>query len=194
MMLPLLSAERLASGQNFQEFLASAQKNAELWAAIYRTATVPEGAVERASRIPGSWHLVALSEDWCGDAVNTLPVLAKFVERTPNLSLTVFGRDANPDLMDSHRTGAARAIPVIIVLDEQLVKHGWWGPRPKVLQEWFASVGVGLEKTERYKQIRMWQARDRGRTTVDEVLTIVEAGALAVAAARTASTSAAATE
>ena len=145
-MLPLFSAERLAGGQDFHDFLATAQKNADLWRAVYRTAVVPEGAVERASRIPGRWHLVALSEDWCGDAVNTLPVLANVVERTPNLSLTVFGRDANPDLMDSHRTGTARAIPVIVVLDEQLVERGWWGPRPKVLQEWFASVGVGLEK------------------------------------------------
>lgn len=193
-MLPLLSAERLAGGRNFQEFLAAAQKNVELWNAVYRTATVPEGAVERASRIPGRWHLVALSEDWCGDAVNTLPVVAKLVERVPNLTLTVFGRDANPDLMASHLTGTARAIPVIIVLDELLVEHGWWGPRPRVLQEWFASVGVGLEKTERYKRIRSWQARDRGRTTLDEILTLVEEGALAGAAARTASTSAAATE
>lgn len=193
-MVPLVSAERLASGQDFQEFLAAAQKNADLWKAVYRTATVSEELVQRAARIPGRWHLVALSEDWCGDAVNTLPVLARLTERVPNITLTVFGRDSNPDLMDSHLTGTARAIPVVIVLDDELVEHGWWGPRPKALQEWFVSVGVGLEKTERYKQIRTWQARDRGGTTLDEILAIVEAGALAVETARTPSTSLAATE
>lgn len=193
-MLPLFSPERLARGQDFREYVASAQKNVDLWSAVYRTAAVPEGAAERAARIPGLWHLVALSEDWCGDAVNTLPVLAKLSERVPNVELTIFGRDANPDLMESHLTGSARAIPIIIVLDDQLVEHGWWGPRPKALQEWFLSVGVGLEKTERYKQIRTWYARDRGRTIVDEVLRMVETAAMALPTSRTGSTSPASTE
>ncbi len=190
----LLTPERFAQGQDFHSFVASAQKNADLWSAVYRTAVVPEGAVERAARIPGRWHLIALAEDWCGDAVNTLPVLAKLAEQSPNLDLTILGRDANPDLMDAHLSGTARAIPVIIVLDDQLVEHGWWGSRPRELQQWFLTEGVKLEKTERYRLIRTWYARDRGRAIVDEVLRVVENGALATTGARTDSTSGALTE
>jgi hypothetical protein len=189
-----ITPERLAAGKDFHSYIAAAQKNVELWNAVYRTAAVPEGAVERASRIAGKWHLVAISEDWCGDAVNTLPVLAKLTELTPNLDLTIFGRDDNPDLMDAHLSGTSRSIPVIMVLDENLVEHGWWGSRPRELQEWFLNEGIHVEKTERYKHIRSWYARDRGRAIVDEVLRIVEDGALAAMAARTDSTSGALTE
>ncbi|MEO7965726.1 MAG: thioredoxin family protein [Gemmatimonadaceae bacterium] len=186
--------ERLAAGQDFRSYIAAAQTNVDLWNAVYRLAPLPEGAAERAARIPGQWHLVALAEDWCGDAVNTLPVLAKLVESVSNLDLTIFGRDANSDLMDSHLSRTSRAIPVIIVLDDQFIEHGWWGSRPSELQKWFLSEGLKLEKTERYKQIRAWYARDRGRSIVDEVLSIVERGALTVDSARTDSTSHASTE
>ena len=189
-----LTAERLVTGKDFHSYVATAQKNVELWNAVYRTASVPEGAIARAQRIPGLWHLVALAEDWCGDAVNTLPVLTKLAESVPNLDLTIFARDANPDLMETHLSGTSRSIPVIIVLDEQLVEHGWWGPRPRALQEWFLREGRLLEKTERYRQIRTWYARDRGRSIVDEVLHVVEGGALATTAWRTDSTSSALTE
>ena len=189
-----ITPERLAGGSDFHSYIAAAQKNVELWNAVYRTAMLPEGAVDRVTRIPGKWHLVALSEDWCGDAVNTLPILAKLAEAAPNLDLTILGRDANLDLMDAHLSGTSRSIPVVMVLDENLIEHGWWGARPRELQKWFLSEGIHIEKTERYKQIRSWYARDRGRSIVDEVLQIVEDGALAASAARTDSTSGASTE
>lgn len=185
----LVTAERLADALDFRSYFAATEENHDLWNAVYRTAVVPEGAVERARAIPGTWHLVALSEDWCGDAVNALPVLAKLVEQVPTLHLTILSRDANPDLMDSHLTGESRAIPVVIVYDEDFVERGWWGPRPRELQRWFVTEGQAFDKTERYKRIRTWYARDRGRSIVHEVLSVVEAGAAARAGERTDSTS-----
>ena len=37
--------------------------------------------------------------------------------------------------------------------------------------------GQALEKGERYRQVRTWYARDRGRATIDEVLTVIERAA-----------------
>lgn len=172
-----LDAARYHAAPDFRHYLESLQQDAALWNGVYRIARVPEGVVERARAIPHSWRLLALSEDWCGDAVNTLPVLARLVEQLPGWELRILGRDANPDLMDSHLTGASRSIPVVMVLDEELEEVGWWGPRPQPLQEWYLAHGRGMEAGERYRHIRQWYARDRGRTSLDELLRIAEGAA-----------------
>ena len=169
--------DRYLAAPTFAESVAAAQKNQELWRSVYRLAVVPEEVVARAAALPGRWHLLVLSEDWCGDAVNTVPVVAKLVDATPNLELRVLARDANPDLMDAHLTNGTRSIPVVIALDEDFAEHGWWGPRPRALQEWFLTEGRALPKAERYPRVRQWYARDRGRTTLDEVVSLLERAA-----------------
>jgi hypothetical protein len=165
---------RYLAAPDFEAMLASAQKNVELWEAVWRRAHVDDAYLLRDAALPGMWHLLALSEDWCGDAVNTLPVVAKLAELAPNLDLRVLGRDANPDLMEAHLTGKSRSIPVVIVLDEAFRERGWWGPRPTVLQRWVSGQGQLLEKTARYREARTWYARDRGRTTLEEVVSLLE--------------------
>jgi hypothetical protein len=182
-------AKRFADGVDFDGYVAAAEKNADLYQDLYRTSVVPPDLVERARRLPGKWHLLVLSEDWCGDAVNALPILAKWVSAVPSFDLRILGREANPDLMNAHLTGESRSIPVVMIFDENFVERGWWGPRPSELQRWMLDVGLALEKGERYKLVRQWQARDRGRTTIEEVLVRLEAAARTTAPLEADSTS-----
>jgi hypothetical protein len=166
--------ERYLGAPEFGEMLATAEKNAELWAAVWRRAVVPEEYVGRVAALGGAWHLLVLSEDWCGDAVNTVPVVARLAELAPNLDLRVLARDENLDLMDAHLTGTSRSIPVVIALDDEFREHGWWGPRPGELQRWVLGPGLAMEKGERYREIRTWYARDHGVATLEEVVTMLE--------------------
>jgi hypothetical protein len=146
---------RYEAALTFDEFLAAAQQNKELWATMYRLARVPQSFVDRVRALPGRRYLLVLNEDWCGDAVNTVPAVAKLASLAPDqLELRVLGRDANPDLMDAHLTGTSRSIPVIILLDEDYVERGWWGPRPSELQAWVV--------------------RDRGLSTLEEIVAMME--------------------
>jgi hypothetical protein len=154
--------------------LGSVRKNADLWAAVWRRAEVGEEYVRRAVALGGAWHLLALSEDWCGDAVNTLPIVAKLAELSPNVDLRVLPRDENLDLMDAHLTNGSRSIPCVIALDRDFRERGWWGPRPTVLQHWVLGEGKALDAKERYREQRIWYARDRGRTTLEELLSMLE--------------------
>jgi len=162
-----------ASGQTLSEFLASATTNQSLWAALSGRARVPEDLAVRAGRMPGNWHLLVLLEDWCGDAVNTIPVIARLAERSPNICVRVLRRDEHPGLMDEHLTAGKRAIPVVMVLDDEFREAGWWGPRPRELQDWATSLGVKLAKPDRYRELRRWYAVDRGRTVLEEILQII---------------------
>ncbi len=171
---------RFEAAPTFPEYLGIVEKNAELWAGVYDRVRLPEGAVSRAEAIPGRWHLIALSEDWCGDAVNLLPVVAKWAEAVEGVEFRVLGRDDNPELMDAHLTnGTSRSIPIVIVYDENFEEVGWWGPRPAELQRWVLEEGLAMEKDDRYREVRRWYARDKGRTTLSEIVDLIESAAAA---------------
>ena len=161
----------------FEQYLEGVEKNRDLWHDLYERVRLPEDLVAEASTISGSWHIVALSEDWCGDAVNTLPAVARLADAA-GWDVRVASRDENLDLMDSHLTnGRSRSIPVVIVYDENFREIGWWGPRPTELQAWVLGEGLAMPSPERYKVVRRWYAKDRARTTLDELLGVLRRAA-----------------
>lgn len=149
-----------------------------LWNGVWARATVPAWAVERAAEIAGRWRMLVISEDWCGDASNTVPVLARLAEALPNLEMRVIGRDDDPALMDEFLTDGARSIPIAILLREDFSVAGTWGPRPAELQAFtLAEKRAGLRPAaDIYRDVRRWYARDRGETTIREVLEVMENG------------------
>lgn len=173
------AASRTADWQKaatYPEYLDAAEEFVELWTRNYERARLPEDLVARAEAVPGEWKLLVLTEDWCIDAVTTIPTLAAFAEAASNLDLRVLARDENLDLMDEHLTnGRSRSIPVVIVLDGQGNERGWWGPRPADLQAWYmGDEAQALDNDDRYRELRKWYSRDRGQTTIAEVLALVE--------------------
>lgn len=165
--------ERFLAGESFAQFLERPKKNNDLWNMLYKRAKVSDEIAARVAEIWHPWHLLVLSEDWCGDSLNTLPVVARLTEATPLIDMRIIGRDANLDIMSSHLTGASRSIPVIMVLDDDFNEHGWWGPRPGPLQTWVMERGLALPKDERYREVRTWYARDHGETALNELLEII---------------------
>ena len=169
-----MNSERYESAPDFPAYLEIVEANAVLWRGVYDRVRLPADLVERARSLGGTWRLAALSEDWCGDAVNTLPVVARLAEAA-GWDFRVFSRDDNPDLMDTHLTGGtSRSIPVVIVYDQSFEEYGWWGPRPGEIQAWVKAEGMKLPSDERYREIRRWYVRDRGRTTVTELLRVFD--------------------
>ena len=164
-------------GVPFRDYLEDeVEEHTDLWRGNFRKHDAPAWAVDRASEIGGSWKLLVISEDWCGDASNSVPVLARFAEAVPGVELRVVKRDENPDLMDAYLTNGGRAIPVAVVLDEDFRPRGSWGPRPEELQ---AFVIGEKHKGERptsdiYREARRWYARDAGETILRELLDVLE--------------------
>lgn len=151
-------------------------KHAELWKAVYRRAEVPGWALDEAAALPGRWWLLVISEDWCGDASNTVPVIARFAEAASSLEMRVVKRDENLALMDRYLTNGSRSIPLAIVLDEEFRPGGRWGPRPVELQAFvLREKALGERPVEEiYRDVRTWYARDRGESTIREVLAVIE--------------------
>jgi hypothetical protein len=168
-----VNKERFDSAGTFEDYLDVVEKNRDLWRGIYDRVRLPDSIVAAAREVSGGWHLVALTEDWCGDAVNTLPVIARLADEA-GWDMRVLSRDENLDLMDAHLTnGRSRSIPVVIVYDEEFNEVGWWGPRPSEVQRWVIDEGLSLPTPERYKIVRQWYAKDKGESTLRELLEVI---------------------
>jgi hypothetical protein len=127
-------------------------------------------AAAAASADGRSLRLLVIAEDWCMDASSTVPALVRLAESAPRVELRIVLRDQHAELMNRYLTNGSRSIPIVIVLDEEFRELGHWGPRPRELQAWVMANKDVLPKEERLREQRKWYARDRGETTVREVL------------------------
>ena len=153
---------------SFDRFVAAAApEHRSLWEAIHRTHTTPEWA--KMLQLPPGTRLLAIAADWCGDAVNTLPAVAKWAVAI-GVEFRVLERDEWPQVMDRYLTNGARSIPIVLALDADCKELGRWGPRPAELEAWVATHKDTMDKEARYKVARRWYAKDRGATTIREVV------------------------
>lgn len=156
---------------SYRDFVAaSGPRQRGLWEGLYRLARVPDWAVAALGPEPGL-KLLVLAEDWCGDASSTVPALARLADLVPGLELRLLRRDEHPELMNRYLTNGSRSIPIVIALDRDFGELGHWGPRPRVLQAWVMEQRArGTPKDQLYPEVRRWYARDRGESTLREVL------------------------
>ena len=171
----MITKARYCDGETFAEFLTRPIKDHDLWVALYKRVTIPIEISARVEALGGHWHLLVLSEDWCGDSVNIVPIVAKLCESVSNMDMRILARDENLDIMDEHLTGGkSRSIPIVILLNQKYQECGWWGPRPSELQKWVIEKGMKLPKDERYREVRTFYARDHGLTTMGEIVGMLE--------------------
>lgn len=176
--MPWPFAPLWATALSFDRFVKESTQHRELWTGVYRTAQVPPWALEQARGLGRRFRLVILAEDWCGDASSTVPVVARFAEATGN-ELRILRRDQHPQVMDRYLSPTGgRAIPVAIVLTEAMEELGHWGSRPAELQAFVtAERAQGRTSKDYFPDVRRWYARDRGQSTLREILAVMAGGA-----------------
>jgi hypothetical protein len=171
---PLDFASLWGKATPWHVYLRPGMEHYELWQAIYDRAMVPGWALE--GFIPGSVRkLLVLAADWCGDAANTVPVLARLADLVPGMELRALERDAFPEVMGEYLTNGTRSIPIAIALDGEFRELGHWGPRPAALQEWVLANKKMIPSPKRYAYARRWYAKDAGESTLRELLEAVTA-------------------
>tara|TARA_R110000782_G_scaffold71016_2_gene142582 strand:+ start:240 stop:863 length:624 start_codon:yes stop_codon:yes gene_type:complete len=119
---------------------------------------------------------LVLTESWCGDAAQTLPVMNKITDLNKNISLRLVLRDENLDLMEQFLSNGAMAIPKLISIDDTTGKViGEWGSRPsiaaKMVQDYKSKHG---KLTAEFKQdLQLWYNKDKGQNTVSDLLSLL---------------------
>lgn len=134
-------------------------------------------AMIRSITLPQTW--VVLTEAWCGDAAQSLPVMNALAVLNPLISLRLLMRDEHPELMDRYLTnGISRSIPKLIGIDmltrDELFT---WGPRPAVLQERFYRMKAqGMEYHAIKEELQRWYNKDKTMSIQVELATLASAG------------------
>lgn len=157
----------------YHEFVRDAHTNRALWEGMQNIAQIPEWAIAAVRSTGNKYNLLVLAEDWCGDGSSTIPYLAKLATITRSIEVRVLRRDEHPEVMDNYLTDGARAIPIVIVLSRDFGELGHWGPRPAALQQWVLGERAKHGIKPPYPQIRGWYARDKGVSTLREVLALL---------------------
>ena len=137
-----------------------------------KIAVLDEGLRRKLRQVTKPMVWLVLTEAWCGDAAQNIPVIAKMAEANPAISLRFLLRDEHLDIMDNYLTGGSRAIPKLIALDAGTLEElGTWGPRPAVVQAMAAlhkNHPDGSTKEEFYERIHAWYAHDKTRHVQQE--------------------------
>jgi len=164
------------AGLSYDEFVFVAKENVDLLATMRSRATAPPEYAERVAATGRRWHLLVMTEDWCGDGVNIVPWVDALAASSPDIDIRIIRRDEHLELMDAHLTnGRSRSIPIVLLLDDSYVERAWWGPRPLDLQRWFMTdEAQAMDKSARFKELRRFYARDRGRSILEEITAMVE--------------------
>jgi hypothetical protein len=121
---------------------------------------------------------LVLTEGWCGDAAQTVPIMAKMAGESLNIELKLIFRDENLDIMDEFLTDGGRSIPKLIVLNKETLEVlENWGPRPVEAQElfWKAKNSPDFDYPEVQKALQLWYAKDKTLSTQKELTALVKA-------------------
>ena len=131
---------------------------------------------QRLKHIPCSVNWLLITEAWCGDAAQNLPILNKMAEASPKINLRLLLRDDNLEIMDQYLTNGGRSIPKLIMLDDEMNEIANWGPRPSVVQEMVMEnkrTGA-MPYSEFGKVVQKWYASDKGKSLQLELMAIIE--------------------
>lgn len=119
---------------------------------------------------------LVLTESWCGDAAQILPLLNKLAELNSNIDLRLILRDESIALMDNFLTNGGRSIPKLIMLNEQQEVIGSWGPRPVEAQTFYNQWRNDPNQSP-YKEFQVemqkWYLKDKGISTFREIREIL---------------------
>lgn len=172
-----LVADGTTTGPNpAPELISFTKLNQRRMARIDRTFQLAPAVAAALQALRGRYLWVVITEPWCGDAAQAIPVLEKMAQVAPQIDLRFILRDSHLDLMDQYLTDGNRSIPKLICIDrdrDEVV--GTWGSRPAAAKQLVQEAkAAGIPKEEFLRQVQLWYNRNAGLDMQQEVLALVQ--------------------
>ncbi|WP_299114660.1 thioredoxin family protein [uncultured Winogradskyella sp.] len=142
-----------------------------------KTVKLSEEAKTKIQNFSNNITWLVITESWCGDAAHVMPVINKVAELNDNIDYKIVLRDDNDALMDQFLTNGGRAIPKLVMIDNNTNEVvNTFGPRPTV-----ATAMVNTYKAEHgqltpeFKEdLQRWYNKDKGQSTLDNLLSLLD--------------------
>ncbi|MDC1465931.1 thioredoxin family protein [Polaribacter sp.] len=122
---------------------------------------------------PQTW--LVLTEGWCGDAAQNLPILNKIASGNANIDFKIVLRDENLDLMDLFLTNRGRSIPKLVALDKDNNVLYLWGPRPAIATKMVVAYKEknGALDPQFKQDLQVWYNKDKGKSVQEDFVNLV---------------------
>lgn len=172
-----LVAEGKTSGiEQREDLVAFTKLNLQRMQRIGKTTKLLPELLQTLQHIKQPQLWVIITETWCGDAAQCLPIIHLMAEANPNIQLKIVLRDQHPELMNQYLTNGARSIPKLISFDEKGEQEIFnWGPRPKGAQELAMELKrSGANRETKGLAVQQWYLADKGLTIQQEINTLLQ--------------------
>ena len=144
---------------------------------LEKTIQILDGVQHKLQNLDKKYIWLVLSEGWCGDAAQIVPIIHKMAETSDKIDLRIALRDDNDALMQQFLTNGGKAIPKLIVLDSATLEVVFdWGPRPQgakqLILDYKAAHGV-VDETAKI-ELQKWYLHDKGISIQNEIVEMYE--------------------
>ncbi|MBT2556499.1 thioredoxin family protein [Hymenobacter sp. ISL-91] len=195
---PVLSAERLAAAYTYAQYrqlidelmakdqttgetqspelTAYAKLNIQRMQRLDKKAELLPELQQALEALERNYAWLIITEGWCGDAAQIVPVLEKMAQTSNGrISTYYLLRDENLDLMDQYLTNGGRAIPKLLVLHpDTRTEVTNWGPRPAEAQDLVLELkAAGVDHDQMAEKVHGWYAHNKTQAIQHELLTLV---------------------
>lgn len=165
--------EKTTGPAQSEDLIYYTKLNAQRSKRISKTVQLNEQLSAQLNSVSEKQTWILITESWCGDAANSVPVLSKLAEGNTSIDLRIVLRDSNPNLMDEFLTSGGKSIPKLIVVNEALEVLYTWGPRPQEAQKLYDEWRFSEDKVP-YKEFQVdlqkWYNADKGQSLQEEIL------------------------
>ncbi|WP_347173413.1 thioredoxin family protein [Polaribacter uvawellassae] len=138
--------------------------------------TLTNATIEALKNTKNKQTWLLITEGWCGDAAQIAPVIHKMSLESDKVDLKVVLRDENEELMNQFLTNGGKAIPKLVVLNENDEVISSWGPRPsiatKMVNDYKEKHG-GLDDNFK-KELQVWYNKNKGENIQEDIVAFLE--------------------
>jgi hypothetical protein len=166
----LLEAGKVTGDQQSESLLEYTKLNTHRMHRWDKTYTPNALLVKQIAEWQSPLQWIVITEGWCGDAAQQIPVIEKLSLLNPKISVRYVLRDENPAFMNQFLTHGARSIPIWICLDEQREFLWKWGPRPNEAVDLLQRLkDEGCDEPMRKQELHSWYARNKHQAFQSEI-------------------------
>ena len=141
-----------------------------------KTIKISMGNIQKLETFQKEYIWLVISEGWCGDAAQILPIIHKMAEFSKQIELKIVLRDENEALMNLFLTHGTKAIPKLIIIEKSSLKVlGDFGPRPKGAKQLILDYKQkqGLVDETAKTDLQLWYLHDKGLSTQNEIMDLM---------------------
>lgn len=164
-MIDLLLTERKTTGSNRSDsYIKYTEMNVRRMKRLDKQPAIVPEALEVLKNMETPMLWLIITEAWCGDAAQIVPIIERMANESPNVITRYILRDEHPEIMDQFLTDGGRGIPVIVSIDPFTGEVlGYWGPRPKEAQDMMRDwKEKGTEPYAEFSErLHTWYAKDK---------------------------------